>query len=392
MEKQSISNKNSNVTIQKFMSFDDMNLKDLLLRGIYAYGFEQPSAIQQLGIVPVISRKDCIIQAKSGTGKTGTFSIAMLQVVDESNPELQAIVISPTRELAKQTYRVLLTIGDYLGTKIGLCTGGNNMKDDEDYVKSAQILVATPGRLLDISRRKIINTKNVKLLVIDEADEMLKIGFKNQIYDIYQITPQDTQTALYSATMPNEVLELTTKFMNNATKILLNQDDVSLDGLSQYYILLTNDDQKLLTILDLFETFTKVSQAMIFCSSKRRVDWLKNKLEDNKFTVSAIHSDMSQSERDDIMKQFRCGNTRILISTDLLARGIDVQQTSLVMNYDMPKYHENYMHRIGRTARYGRKGVAINLVNSNEYKMLKEIEKYYNMVVDELPGDINTIF
>jgi translation initiation factor 4A len=156
--------------------------------------------------------------------------------------------------------------------------------------------------------------------------------------------------------------------------------------------LVNNDDTKLLTILDLFETFTKVSQAMIFCSSKRRVDWLKNKLEENKFTVSAIHSDMSQTERDEIMKQFRCGNSRILISTDLLARGIDIQQTSLVMNYDMPKYHENYMHRIGRTARYGRKGVAINLVNNNEYRMLKDIEKFYSVHIEELPHDVNSIF
>jgi len=377
---------------KKISSFDDMNLKDKLLRGIYGYGFEKPSEIQQIGIMPVVNGKDCIIQARSGTGKTGTFSIAMLEIVNQTKPELQAIVISPTRELAKQTHRVLESIGDHLQTKVALCVGGNNVKDDEDIVRSAQILVATPGRLLDISRRKLINLKGIRLLVIDEADEMLKIGFKNQIYDIYQILPQNTQTALYSATMPNDVLELTNKFMNDPTKILLSQDEVSLDGLSQYYILVNNDDTKLLTILDLFETFTKVSQAMIFCSSKRRVDWLKNKLEENKFTVSAIHSDMSQTERDEIMKQFRCGNSRILISTDLLARGIDIQQTSLVMNYDMPKYHENYMHRIGRTARYGRKGVAINLVNNNEYRMLKDIEKFYSVHIEELPHDVNSIF
>jgi translation initiation factor 4A len=378
--------------IEKIDSFENMGLKDNLLRGIYSYGFEVPSYIQQVGIAPVLKGNDCIIQAQSGTGKTGTFCIAMLQAVDSSKEELQAIAIAPTRELAKQTYKVLLCIGDYLNLNIALCTGGGNVKDDETFVKKAQILIATPGRLLDIARRKLVKLSTVRLFVIDEADEMLTIGFKSQIYDIYQQFSETIQTALYSATMPQEVLELTKKFMKNPVKILLNKDEVSLEGLSQYYILLNNDDDKIKTILDLFETFTKISQAMIFCSSKRRVDWLKKKLEDNKFTVSAIHSDMGQQERDDIMKQFRTGSTRILISTDLLARGIDVQQTSLVMNYDLPKYHENYMHRIGRTARYGKKGVAINLVNNNEYRFLKDIESYYHVTIEALPEDVNSIF
>jgi translation initiation factor 4A len=378
--------------LQKTETFDAMKLKDNLLRGIYSYGFEAPSKIQQIGIVPVTTGRDSIIQAQSGTGKTGTFSIAMLQLVDETKQELQAIVLCPTRELAKQTYKVVLCLGDYLKLNVALCTGGSSVKNDEELVKKAQILIATPGRLLDIGKKRLIKLSTVKLLVIDEADEMLTIGFKSQVYDIYQQLPKTIQTALYSATMPNEVLELTEKFMKDPIKILLNQEEVSLEGLAQYYILLNNDDEKLLTILDLFETFTKISQAMIFCSSKRRVDWLKGKLEANKFTVSAIHSDMSQQERDDIMKQFRNGNTRILISTDLLARGIDVQQTSLVINYDMPKYHENYTHRVGRTARYGKKGVAINLVNNLEYKMIKEIERYYEITIDELPSDVNAIF
>jgi len=378
--------------LEKVESFDAMKLKEKLLRGIYSYGFETPSKIQQIGILPVTTGKDSIIQAQSGTGKTGTFSIAMLQVIDETNPDLQAIVLCPTRELAKQSFKVVMCLGDYLNLNIALCTGGSSVKDDEDLVKKAQILIATPGRLLDVAKKRLIKTSTIKLLVIDEADEMLTIGFKSQVYDIYQILPKTVQTALYSATMPNEVLELTQKFMKDPIKILLNQEEVSLEGLAQYYILLNNDDEKLLTILDLFETFTKISQAMIFCSSKRRVDWLKSKLEANKFTVSAIHSDMDQKERDEIMKQFRSGNSRILISTDLLSRGIDVQQTSLVINYDMPKYHENYTHRVGRTARYGKKGVAINLVNNLEYKMIKEIERYYEITIDELPSDVNSIF
>jgi translation initiation factor 4A len=378
--------------IEKIDNFENMGLKENLLRGIYAYGFEEPSYIQQVGIVPVIKGNDCIIQAQSGTGKTGTFCIAMLQLIDETKEELQCIAVSPTRELAKQTYKVLLCLGDYLNLNIVLCTGGGNIKDDEVSVRRAQILVATPGRLLDIARRKLIKLSTIKLFVIDEADEMLTIGFKAQIYDIYQQLSENIQTALYSATMPIDVLELTKKFMKNPIKILLNRNEVSLEGLSQYYILLNNDDDKIKTILDLFETFTKISQAMIFCSSKRRVDWLKKKLEENKFTVSAIHSDMGQQERDDIMKQFRDGNSRMLISTDLLARGIDVHQTSLVMNYDLPKHHENYMHRIGRTARYGKKGVAINLVNNNEYRFLKDIENFYHIYIEPLPEDVNSIF
>jgi translation initiation factor 4A len=378
--------------VVKIDNFEDMGLKDELLHGIYAYGFETPSQIQQIGIVPVIKGKDCIIQAQSGTGKTGTFCISALQIIDEKKSELQVIIISPTRELAKQSYRVLSSLSFNLNINIGLCTGGNVVKDDNMPIKKSHIIVATPGRLLDMARRKLINLSTVNLFIIDEADEMLTIGFKSQIYDIYQQLQYNTQTALYSATMPNEVLDLTKKFMKDPIKILLNKDEVSLEGISQYYIILNNDDDKIRTIIDLFETFTKLSQSMIFCSSKRRVDWLKKKLEDNKFTVSAIHSDMSQNERDDIMKYFRSGNTRILISTDLLSRGIDIQQTSLVLNYDLPKFHENYMHRIGRTGRYGRKGVAINLVNNNEYKFLKEIERYYQVVIEHLPEDVNSIF
>ncbi|XP_006884231.1 PREDICTED: eukaryotic initiation factor 4A-II [Elephantulus edwardii] len=259
-------------------NFDDMNLKESLLRGIYAYGFEKPSAIQQRAIIPCIKGYDVIAQAQSGTGKTATFAISILQQLEIEFKETQALVLAPTRELAQQIQKVILALGDYMGATCHACIGGTNVR--------------------------------------------------------------------------NEMQEW-----------------------------------KLDTLCDLYETLT-ITQAVIFLNTRRKVDWLTEKMHARDFTVSALHGDMDQKERDVIMREFRSGSSRVLITTDLLARGIDVQQVSLVINYDLPTNRENYIHRIGRGGRFGRKGVAINFVTEEDKRILRDIETFYNTTVEEMPMNV----
>merc|ERR1712130_868755 len=280
-------------------NFDDMNLREELLRGIYAYGFEKPSAIQQRAIVPCIKGLDVIAQAQSGTGKTATFSIAILEKIDTGLRECQALILAPTRELGQH------------------------------------IVVGTPGRVFDMISRKVLRPNDIKQFVLDEADEMLSRGFKDQIYDVFRHLNQEIQVILLSATMPQEVLEVTTRFMRDPVRILVKKEELTLEGIRQFYISVEREEWKLDTLCDLYETLT-ITQAVIFCNTRRKVDWLTEKMHQRDFTVSAMHGDMDQKERDVIMREFRSGSSRVLITTDLLARGIDVQQVSLVINYDLP--------------------------------------------------------
>jgi translation initiation factor 4A len=236
-------------------------------------------------------------------------------------------------------------------------------------------------------QRRVLKTEAMKMFVLDEADEMLSRGFTEQIYDIFQLLPAETQVVLLSATMPNDVLEVTKKFMREPIRILVKRDELTLEGIKQFYIAVEKEEWKLDTLCDLYETVT-ITQAVIFCSTRRKVDWLTEKLHAREFTVSAMHGDMDQQAREVIMKEFRSGSSRVLIATDLLARGIDVQQVSLVINYDLPTSKENYVHRIGRGGRFGRKGVAINFVTTEDVKMLREIEQFYNTQVDEMPLNV----
>ncbi|ELV09446.1 Eukaryotic initiation factor 4A-II [Tupaia chinensis] len=277
-------------------NFDDMNLKESLLRGIYAYGFEKPSAIQQRAIIPCIKGYDVIAQAQSGTGKTATFAISILQQLEIEFKETQALVLAPTRELAQQV-------------------------------------------------------------------------------------------VLLSATMPTDVLEVTKKFMRDPIRILVKKEELTLEGIKQFYINVEREEWKLDTLCDLYETLT-ITQAVIFLNTRRKVDWLTEKMHARDFTVSALHGDMDQKERDVIMREFRSGSSRVLITTDLLARGIDVQQVSLVINYDLPTNRENYIHRIGRGGRFGRKGVAINFVTEEDKRILRDIETFYNTTVEEMPMNV----
>ncbi|KAI8972925.1 ATP-dependent RNA helicase eIF4A [Pilobolus umbonatus] len=370
-------------------NFDNMGLNNELLRGVYAYGFERPSAIQQRAIMPVIKGHDVIAQAQSGTGKTATFSISILQSIDVSLKQTQALILAPTRELALQIQKVVLALGDFMGIECHACIGGTNVREDiAKFQEGVHIVVGTPGRVHDmINNRRAFKTDAMKMFVLDEADEMLSRGFKDQIYDVFQLMPESIQVVLLSATMPSEVLEVTKKFMRDPIRILVKRDELTLEGIKQFYIAVEKEDWKLDTLCDLYETVT-ITQAVIFCNTRRKVDWLTEKLHAREFTVSAMHGDMDQSQRDVIMKEFRSGSSRVLITTDLLARGIDVQQVSLVINYDLPSNRENYIHRIGRGGRFGRKGVAINFVSGDDVPMMRDIEKFYNTQIDEMPMNV----
>ncbi|KAI9496443.1 ATP-dependent RNA helicase eIF4A [Zychaea mexicana] len=370
-------------------NFDNMNLTTELLRGVYAYGFERPSAIQQRAIMPVIKGHDVIAQAQSGTGKTATFSISILQSIDVNIKETQALILAPTRELALQIQKVVLALGDFMGIECHACIGGTNVREDIAKLQSGcHVVVGTPGRVFDmINNRRAFKTDSVKMFVLDEADEMLSRGFKEQIYDVFQLLPGSTQVVLLSATMPSDVLEVTTKFMREPVRILVKRDELTLEGIKQFYIAVDKEEWKLDTLCDLYETVT-ITQAVIFCNTRRKVDWLTDKLHAREFTVSAMHGDMDQAQRDVIMKEFRSGSSRVLITTDLLARGIDVQQVSLVINYDLPSNRENYIHRIGRGGRFGRKGVAINFVTGEDVRMMRDIEQFYNTQIEEMPMNV----
>ncbi|BEI85279.1 hypothetical protein CcaverHIS002_0506800 [Cutaneotrichosporon cavernicola] len=372
-------------------TFEALNLREDLLRGVYAYNFEKPSAIQQRAIIPIIRGRDVIAQAQSGTGKTATFAISALQSLDLNIRETQALVLSPTRELAVQIQTVVLALGDYMNVSCHACIGGTSVGEDIRKLEAGQQVVSgTPGRVFDMIRRRNLRTKDIKMLILDESDELLNKGFKDQIYDIYRYLPPATQVVIVSATLPHDVLEMTTKFMTEPIRILVKRDELTLEGIKQFFVAVEKEDWKFDTLCDLYDTLT-ITQAVIFCNTRRKVDWLTEKMREANFTVSSMHGEMVQKERDAIMAEFRGGQSRVLITTDVWARGIDVQQVSLVINYDLPSSRENYLHRIGRSGRFGRKGVAINFVTVEDVRILRDIEQYYSTQIDEMPAQVQEL-
>jgi translation initiation factor 4A len=367
---------------------DSVTLNRNLLRGIYAYGFENPSPIQKKSIIPMTNGGDLIAQAQSGTGKTGAFTVGTLQSIDPKVKATQAIIISPTRELVIQNYNVCVSLSHFMKVKTQLLIGGTSTDKDKEELSSdvPHVIVATPGRLYDMLRRNHIKNDNIKVLVLDEADEMLSSGFKEQVYNIFQVMPSTVQVCLFSATMPPEVHALTDKFMRDPTKILVESADLTLQGIKQYKIFVENDQQKYLTITDIFKSIS-ITQCIIYCNSVRRVQDLKDAMVQDGFPVICIHSGMSDEERKSSFKDFKSGKSRILISSDITARGIDVQQVSVVINFDICSNKHTYLHRIGRGGRWGRKGVAINFVGRRDIKKINEIEEWYATQIGELPDN-----
>ena len=380
-------------------TFDELNLKKDLLRGIYGYGFEKPSHIQQKAILPIIRGRDTIAQAQSGTGKTATFAISSLQLIDTDLNEVQALILAPTRELAQQisvvifkslNFQVFGLIGEYLKVKVHAFIGGTSIKADiKNLNDGVQVVVGTPGRVLDMMNKSLLKLNYLKIFVLDEADEMLSRGFLESIKEVIRFIPVSCQIALFSATMPSEIIALTSKFINNPAKILVKKEELTLEGIRQYYIPMKRE-WKLEILLNLYKMM-EITQAIIYCNSKKTVDYVSEELTKKGFVVSSMHSELPQQERDKVMKEFRLGATRVLITTDLLARGIDVYQVSLVINYDIPKQKETYIHRIGRSGRFGRKGTAINFVTPEDKDDLETIQKFYNTSIEELPSDLSSI-
>lgn len=378
--------------LKAYESFDLMGLDDNLVRGIYAYGFETPSKIQQRAIVPMSKHTDILAQSQSGTGKTGAFTIGSVSVIDTKLKAPQVLVICPTRELSQQTERVARAIGNRIDLKVLSATGGNQIRSDVTALKAgAQFIVGTPGRIYDLIRRGDMPIDNIKYVILDEADQMLEDLFAEQIKAILDNKfPAFTRLALFSATMPQNVLEVAENYLNNPVRILLPADEVTLDGIKQYYVSLEREDWKLPVLLDLYQQIA-VNQALIYVNKRQKAEWLAKQLAAQGFTLEYIHGEMDVAQRKKRMEDFRSGVVRVLISTDLLARGIDVQQVSMVINYEMPIQRENYVHRIGRSGRYGKKGVAINLVYGDEINAMKEIESHYTTTIAELPEDLTAL-
>ena len=378
-------------TEDSITSFEELNLREEVIRGIYSYGFEKPSLIQSLAIPKMLSGKDLIAQAHSGTGKTATFLISVLQKIDLTVEGAQAIVLAHTHELAEQIYDVCKNLCHYMKVTPVLCVGGQKIEKTRDELyKNTTIVIGTPGRIIDLINRSYLSTRSVKILVVDEADEMLSRNFQPQVKNVIEQLPMSTQMCIFSATLPSAVFELTEKFMNSPEKILVANEKLTLDGIKQYYINIQKDRWKFETFCELY-TMISVSQTIVYVNSIKRANILKEALNERNFPVSMIHSDMSSTERADIMREFKGGSTRILISTDLLARGIDIQQISIVINYDLPRNKECYIHRIGRSGRFGRKGVAINFITDDESRQLRDLISYYKTEITEMPKNIQDL-
>ena len=387
--------------VEKIESFEDprLDLPENLLRGIYSYGFEKPSPIQQQAILPIISNnnRDVIGQAQSGTGKTGTFVISMLKLINFEEIRPQGAIIVPTRELAIQIQKVIEGIGEYCKVKVCCCIGGQNVRPDIELLqKGVHIVVGTPGRLYHMIKDKYFKLDSIKLLIIDEVDQMLAQGFKEQLYEIFQMGfPLDMKIGLFSATLKDDTLSIAEKFMKKPVIIEVKKEEVNLEGIKQYYIDVVKEEHKFGTLIDLYKCIS-LNLVIIYCNNKTKLMKLADELISIKkeidISFGVIHGDIEQEERNKIMNQFKLGNYRMLLSTDLLARGIDIQQLSLVINYDIPINRENYMHRIGRTGRYGRKGVALNFITERDTYAVKDIEEFYHIHIQQLPDQIDQIF
>ena len=411
--------------VQPIDSFDDLRntgVDENIIRGIFSYGFEKPSPIQARSIRPMLTGIDIISQAQSGMGKTGAFCIGVLGRIEQHKDSVQAIILAHTRELALQIDSVFRQISSHTNIRTSLCIKGIPRQENIERIQGKStgskgrphIIIGTPGRVNDmlvtrdyITGDYIIDLKDIKCLVIDEADEMLgtntkaynrkhddnnnnTIGFLEQVKKIFRCMPNSVQICLFSATMNQEFFELTKQFMRKPIEILIKTEELTLDGIRQYYINVEQNKYKFDTLCALYSLLT-INQSIIYCNSLKQVEILTNRLKDNDFVVSNIHGKMTSQERELAMYEFRNGKSRVLISTDLLSRGIDVQQVSVVINYDIPNNIENYLHRIGRSGRYGRKGVSINFITSYDEGKIKAIQEYYSTIIEPLPADIENL-
>ena len=375
------------------MSWESLNLNEDLSRGIYRFGFEKPTPIQEKAIPAIIEGRDVIGQGQSGTGKTGSFTIGALQKVDLTSKTTQVLMLAPTFELVKQISSVVSALSSAMnGLVVKTLVGGTSVNDDTSDLRNncPHVVVGTAGRVYDMIRRRALLTESIKIFVLDEADEMLSKGFKEQMYDIFKYLNDNVQVALFSATMPEEMLTLSEKFMRDPVKIVMKTEELTLECIQQYYVAMNDDQSKYDALKDLF-AFLQVSQCIIYVSTVKRVEDLYNTMITDGFPVCCIHSSMDKSERDKSLQSFRKGAFRVMVSSGVTARGIDVQQVSTVINFDMTRSYETYLHAIGRSGRFGRKGLAINFVTKHDIDFMRRLEKHYNITISELPADLEKL-
>jgi superfamily II DNA/RNA helicase len=366
-------------------NFDKLVLNKDILKGLYLNNFNVPSSIQVRGIEAISTGKDCIIQSQSGTGKTATFLIGILNMLNKDSKN-KILILLPTKELANQVYGVASSIIHYSKHTISLCTGGT------DYANyNTDIIIGTIGRVLHMIDIKKIPINNITNFVIDEADSMTNDKSYIELNKLINQIPVESQKILISATLTPSVFKVTDKIMKNPIKILLKNADVAVELISQFYIDVEAEENKFDVFIDIYNLIS-TTQAIIFCNTIRKVEWLAEQLKAQNFPITTIHGKMTQQERNIIVQEFRDGKTRLLLTTDLLARGIDVQQVNLVICFDMPPDKETYIHRIGRCGRFNKKGVSISFIkmqDNNELRLLNMMKNTYKINIKEMPDNID---
>lgn len=367
------------------MTFEEMCLDTRIMRAIAEMGFEQPSPIQAQSIPIAVEGKDMIGQARTGTGKTASFGIPMLQRINPKDKNLQAIVLCPTRELAIQSANEIRKLAKFLhGIKVLPIYGGQEISKQIRSLKGGvQIVIGTPGRVMDHLRRHTLKPQTVDIVVLDEADEMLNMGFREDIETILGQLPEERQTMLFSATMPKPILEIAKRYLHEPEIVKVIQKELTVPKIEQYYYEVNprKKNEVLSRLLDMYDP----SLSLVFCNTKRKVDELVADLKGRGYFAEGLHGDMKQSQRDRVMNGFRNGRTDILVATDVAARGIDVDDVEAVFNYDVPQDNEYYVHRIGRTGRAGREGRAFTLVVGKEIYKLKDIQRYCKTKIRRQP-------
>jgi superfamily II DNA/RNA helicase len=372
------------------LGFNDLNLNENLLKGVYLYGFTKPSKIQITGIQNINSGKDCLLQSQAGTGKTATYLLGVLNRLDFNENKTQVIIVTPTHELAEQVYYVASSLGKFLNIKICKCIGGTDLNTTREQLKNSQVVIGTIGRVNHMIKEKRLNLHAIKTIILDEADELLVDGYNDKIQNLFDKCSDGIQCCMISATFTPVIFHVAKKIMHDPIKILLKNSEVAVELISQFYVNVETEDLKFDTLLDLYSLIS-TSQAIIFCNTVEKVDWLKQKLVENNFEITCIHGKLTQKEREDVIKDFRDGKTRILLTTDLLSRGIDIPLVNLVINYDLPINKETYIHRIGRCGRFDKKGVSITMVKMEEpadMKMFNRFKHFYRLNIKELPDNI----
>jgi len=377
----------SDVTSTKGNEFEDYCLKRELLMGIFEKGWEKPSPIQEASIPIALTGRDILARAKNGTGKTGAYAIPILERCDPTKDELQALVIVPTRELALQTSQICIELSKWIGIKVMVTTGGTVLKDDIMRLdEPVQAIIATPGRILDLMNKNLVNCTKCSILVLDEADKLLSQDFKGMLDQIISHLPMDRQILLYSATFPLTVEQFMKKHLNNPYEINL-MDELTLKGVTQYYAFV-QERQKVHCLNTLFSKL-QINQSIIFCNSTQRVELLAKKITQIGYSCFYIHAKMKQQHRNRVFHDFRQGLCRNLVCSDLFTRGIDIQAVNVVINFDFPKHAETYLHRIGRSGRFGHLGIAINLITYDDRFALHKIEQELGTDIMPIPKVID---